>query len=146
MSDSIAKPDLITERVHLWNGLTTRKHVTLTRHSIATLIQLEYIIFRIHELNDVAVYNPKNHTLIRKDIKELVEPYIFPILSNSEDDKKIKGYFEVIYFDELQNFNKKAYSPSGVLDIAVGKNEIANNKIMTQKVKQEVLKEFYNVY
>ena len=140
----ITEKYLITDNTILRDNFITRKDITLTRHSIATLIQLNNIVFRINELNDIAVYNSKLNILDRIDIKELVQPLIFPVLSNAKDDKKIKEYFDIIYYDELRNFNNKGNSMASALDMASGHKEEANYKILAQKHAQRKLREFYN--
>lgn len=136
-------PTLIKKQ-QLSSNLKSGNNITHTRHDIATLIQLDSIIFRIHELNDVAVYNPENHTLERKDIKELIEALIFPILTSALDDKKVKSYFDLLYYDELINFNKKGYNWENTLN-APALKKAASEKIITQKKKQKELRMTYNV-
>ena len=120
--------------------------INYSHHDLATLIQLEHIIFQIHELNDVAIFNTEKQLLQRKDIKEIVEPYIFPILSTNHDNEVIKSYFELIYLDELQMFNKQGYNFQNALDIAPATRQKAISKIRKQIRKQEKLKEYYNTH
>jgi len=137
-------PLTTTNKTELWDSLTTRNNITRVRHDLATNIQLDHIIFKIHELADVAIYNPKKNLLIRKDIKEIVEPYIFPILSNTHDNKIIKSFFEILYYEELINFNKTGYSFINGLECAIGHKQKAMKKIRNQIKKQKELRKFYN--
>jgi hypothetical protein len=89
---------------------------TQTRQELAILIQMDYIALRTNPLQ-VALYNSELDNFEVTRIKDIVEPYIFPSISNTQDNKVINSYLQFIRYDYVHyhnnNYTMENYKQSG---------------------------------
>jgi hypothetical protein len=135
------------------NNFFNRTNMRSTRQKVATLIQLDYIAFQIENSLEIAVYDANSNSLNRMDVKDLIEPYIFPAMSNSYDNQQIAKYLDPIFRSNVGIFNseiRKAkpfdeYRYVRGLEYSKKIKRKVATRIKKKIEKQKNLRRFYNV-
>ena len=142
------------DKNNLCNNFFNRTNIRSARQKVATLIQLEYIAFQIECSTKIALYDENLNSLKEININELIEPYIFPAVSSSYDNKQIADYFDhifrrdVVIFNRLKIENAKPFDSYGYVRGIEKSQEIKKEiemRIRKKIEKQKELRKFYNV-
>jgi len=101
-----------------------------------------------------SLYDENLNSLKEININELIEPYIFPAVSSSYDNKQIADYFDhifrrdVVIFNRLKIENAKPFDSYGYVRGIEKSQEIKKEiemRIRKKIEKQKELRKFYNV-
>ena len=141
------------DKNNLSNNFFNRTNIRSARQKVATLIQLNNIAFQIECSTQIALYDDNSNSLKEININELIEPYIFPAVSSSYDNKQIADYLDHIFRRDVVIFNReiknaKPHDSYGYVRGIEKSQEIKKEievRIRKKIEKQKELRKFYNV-
>lgn len=130
------------------NSFLSRRDIQGNRQALGTLITIDKIVLKSKKDHErVYLYNSESKELEENNLKDLIDSYIFPAVSNKQDVKAIGGYFKEVHFQHIRLYNKVIRNEP----ISLNNEEVnrafktISNAINDLKYKQDTLIGAYRV-
>ncbi len=94
-------------RTEIIKGFLNRTNIQANRQALATLIAIDKVVLRSKNHETAFLYNPKSKELETDNLKDFIDTYIFPAISNKQDVKAIGSYFKEVKRCDVRNYNLK---------------------------------------